>query len=109
MPTYQFLLQTTGICLDLGDGEAPAIGFYTSRRAKASNSKEAYRIVMGAMDADPELEDVFRSGHDAGLRPNTIAVETYIIPWWRAMLPWRKPGLVFYPDESDGNGDGPPE
>ena len=54
MPTYQFLLQTTGICLDMGDGEAPAIGFYTSRRAKAANSKEACRIVMAAMDADPE-------------------------------------------------------
>ena len=105
MPTYQFLLHTTGISLDMGDGEAPAIGFYTSRRAKASSAEEAYKIVMAAMDSDPDLEDVFSSGHDAGLRPKTMAEETYLIPWWRALLPWRKPGLAFYPDDPDGNND----
>jgi len=109
MPTYQFLLHTTGISLDLGDGEAPAIGFYTSRRAKASNSEEAYKIVMAEMDSDADLEDVFRSGYDAGLRPQTISEEAYVIPWWRAILPWRKPGMTLYadePDEPDDDGNG---
>lgn len=106
MPTYQFLLHTTDINLDMGDGEAPAIGFYTSRRATAPNSEEAYKIVMEAMDEDPALKDVFRSGHDAGLLPRTVTDQTYIIPWWRAILPWRKAGLTFYsydPDEDDGD------
>jgi hypothetical protein len=108
MPTYQFLLHTTGFKLDMGDGEPPAIGCYTSRRAKAANSEEAYRIVMAAMDTDPDLSDIFESGHDAGLRPRTVAEETYIIPWWRAMLPWRKPGLAFYPyDIDEGESDAP--
>ncbi|MCG8599215.1 MAG: hypothetical protein MI807_03645 [Verrucomicrobiales bacterium] len=106
MPTYQFLLHTTGISLDLGDGEEPAIGFYTSRRAKASSSEGAYKIVMAEMDSDPDLEDVFRSGHDAGLRPQTVSEATYIIPWWRAILPWSKPGLTLYSDDSDEDDDG---
>lgn len=105
MPTYQFLLHTTGISLDMEDGDAPAIGFYTSRRAQASCSEEAYKIVMREMDSDPDLEDVFRSGHDADLRPKTEVEETYLIPWWRALLPWRKPGLAFYPDDPDGDDD----
>lgn len=105
MPTYQFLLHTTGISLDLADGEEPAIGFYTSRRAKASSSEEAYEIVMAEMDSDPDLEDVFRSGHDAGRRPQTVSEQTYIIPWWRAILPWSKPGLMLYSDDSDEDDD----
>ena len=112
MPTYQFLLHTTGISLDMGDGEAPAIGFYTSRRALAPSSEEAYKIVMAAMDVDPDLKDIFSSGHDAELRPRTVTEETYIIPWWRAILPWRKPGLAFYPfntDEEDSNTPKTPE
>lgn len=106
VPTYQFLLHTTDINLDMGDGEAPTIGFYTSRRATAPNSEEAYKIVMEAMDVDPDLKDIFRSGHDAGLRPRTVTERTCIIPWWRAILPWRKAGLKFYsyePDEDDGD------
>jgi hypothetical protein len=106
MPTYQFLLHTTGISLDMGEGEAPAIGFYTSRRATAASSEEAYEIVKAAMDADPDLKDICASGHDAGLGPRTVTEETYIIPWWRTILPWRKPGLAFYPydpDEDDCN------
>lgn len=101
MPTYQFLLHTTGISFDMGDGDAPAIGFYTSRRATAPNSEEAYKMVMAAMDVDSDLKDIFKSGHEVGLRPRTVAEETYIIPWWRAIVPWRKPGLAFYPCDSD--------
>jgi hypothetical protein len=108
MPTYQFLLHTTGISLDMGDGEAPVFGFYTSRRAAASNAEEAYKIVMAAMDVDPDLKDIFTAAHDAGLRPRTVSEESYIIPWWRAILPWRKPGLAFYPyDPDDDNSDAP--
>lgn len=109
MPTYQFLLHTTGISLDMGDGEAPAIGFYTSRRATAPSSEEAYKIVMAAMDEDPELKDIFASGHDADLRPRTVAEQTYIIPWWRAILPWRKPGLAFYPYDPEEDDRKDPE
>lgn len=101
MPTYQFLLHTTGISLDMGDGEAPAIGFYTSRRATAPNSEGAYKIVMAAMDVDPDLKDIFTSAHHAGLHPRTVAEETYLIPWWRAVFPWRNPGLAFYPYDPD--------
>jgi hypothetical protein len=106
MPTYQFLLHTTGISLDMGDGEALAVGFYTSRRAAAPNSEEAYKIVMAAMDIDPDLKDIFTTAHESGLRPRTESEETYVIPWWRAILPWRKPGLAFYPydpEEDDSN------
>lgn len=107
MPTYQFLLHTTGIRLDMENGEPPAVGFYTSRRASASTSDEAYKKVMAAMDADPELEDVFRTAHAAGHRPRTVAEETYIIPWWRAILPWRKPALALYPYDPDEDEGGP--
>lgn len=100
MPTYEFLLHITGISLDIGDSEAPAIGFYTSRRANARSFEEACKIVMAAMDADPELKDIFASAYDAGLHPQTIAEVTYIIPWWRAILPLRKPGRAFYTDDS---------
>jgi hypothetical protein len=102
MPTYQFLLHSTGFTLDVGDGEPPAVGFYTSRRARASNSSEARKIVMAAMNDDPKLADIFASGHDAGLFPKTEVQEVYMIPWWRAILPWRKPGLAFYPEDSEG-------
>jgi len=101
MPTYQFLIHTTGIRLDTGEGESPAIGFYTSRRAKATSADEAYHKVMADMDADPDLKDIIQSGHDAGLRPRTVVEETYIIPWWRAILPWRRPGLALYPFDPD--------
>ncbi len=87
MPTYQFLLHTTGISLSTGEGEAPAIGFFTIRRARASNPDDARKMVLAAMDSDPDLEDVFRSGLDAGLRPRTMVEKTYLIPWWRALLP----------------------
>jgi hypothetical protein len=86
----------------VGDGEPPAVGFYTSRRARASNSSEARKIVMAAMNDDPKLADIFASGHDAGLFPKTEVQEVYMIPWWRAILPWRKPGLAFYPEDSEG-------
>lgn len=108
MPTYQFLLHTTGFKLDMGDGGPPVVGFYTSRRARAQNSNEAYKIVMAAMDDDPKLADIFASGHGAGLRPKTEVEETYIIPWWQAILPWRKPGLAFYPEDSEGEGSESP-
>lgn len=102
MPTYQFLLHTTGIKLDLGDDDdCPAIGFYTSRRVRAKNSQEAHDAIMAEMDADPKLADVFKSGHDAGLRPKTEVDKIYIIPWWRTILPWRKPGLALYTDDTD--------
>ena len=102
MPTYQFLLHTTGIRLDLGDDEdSPAIGFYTSRRARAKNSQEAYEAIMAKMDRDPDLIDVFKSGHNAGLRPKTEVEQTYIIPWWRSIIPWRNPGLSFYTNDTD--------
>ena len=101
MPTYQLLLHTTGIKLDLGDGDdSPAIGFYTSRRVRAENSKQAHDTIMEEMDADPKLADIFKPGHDAGLRPNTQVEEIYIIPWWRTILPWRKPGLAFYTEDA---------
>jgi hypothetical protein len=106
MKTYQFLLHTTSFRLDMGDGEPPAIGCYTSRRASAADSEKAYKVVMAALDADPDMADIFRSGHDAGLHPRTVAEETYIIPWWRTILPWRKPGLAFYPyDPNEDDGD----
>lgn len=102
MPTYQFLLHTTGIRLDVGDeGDGPAIGFYTSRRVRAKNSEDAYDAIMAMMDHDPDLTDVFKSGHDAGLRPKTEVEEVYLIPWWRSFLPWRKPGLAFYNADTD--------
>ncbi len=53
---------------------------------------------MASLDEDPELADVYKSGHDAGLRPKTEVEETYLIPWWRSIIPWRKPGLAFYAD-----------
>ncbi len=52
---------------------------------------------MAKMEGDPDLADIFKSGHDAGLRPRTVVEETYILPWWRTILPWPKPGLAFYP------------
>ncbi len=63
-------------------------------------------MVMASMDADPKLTEIFEAAHHAGLRPKTEIEETYLIPWWRAILPWRKPGLAFYPfdpDEDDSN------
>lgn len=109
MPTYEILLHTTGIRLDMGDGELPAIGFYTSRRATAPSSEEAEKIVIAEMDADPDMKAIFASGYDAGLRPQTVAEETYIIPWWRAFLPWRKPGRAFYPQDPDEDFSNTPE
>jgi hypothetical protein len=111
MPTYQFFLHTTGISVHMGDGEAPAIGFYTSRRAKAADSEAAFQIVMSAMEADPETEAVLRSGLGKGLRPETMVEEAYVVPWWLAILPWRKPGLAFYqddPEEGAEDADPPP-
>ena len=92
----------------MGDGVPPAVGFYTSRRSRAQNSNEAYKIVMAALDDDPNMADIFASGHGAGLRPKTEVEETYIIPWWRAILPWRKPGLAFYPEDSECEGSESP-
>lgn len=103
--TYQFLLHTTGIRLDFDDDTPTAIGFFTSRRAFASNSEEAYQIIMAAMDADPKLADIFESAYDAGLRPKTEVEEIYLIPWWRAILPWRRPGLALYPEDAEEETD----
>jgi hypothetical protein len=53
------------------------------------------------MDVDPQLADIFASGHAAGLRPKTEVEKIHVIPWWRAILPWRNPGLAFYADEDE--------
>lgn len=101
MPTYQFLLHTTGIRLEDAYGKPTAIGFFTSKRAYASSSEDAYKIVMASMDADPTLADIFESAHRAGLSPKTEVEEMYIIPWWRTILPWTKPGLALYSEDSE--------
>jgi len=101
MPTYEFLLHTTGIRLDLGNDGPPAIGFHTSRRIRAKNSQEACETIMALMEKDPDLADILRSGHEAGLRPATEVEDTCLIPWWKSILPWLKPGLAFYTDDPD--------
>ncbi len=102
MATYQFLLQTSGIrCNSDGENEIPAIGFYTSPRARAKNSAEAYRKIMAAMDGDQQLGKIIQGAHAAGLRPKTEAEKFYLIPWWKALLPWRNPGLNFSASDAD--------
>lgn len=100
MPVYQFMLHTTGI--RFGDGEgAPAIGFYSHRRASAANVDGAREKVMAAMDSDTELRDLIQSGHDAGLKPKTEVESIHLVPWWKAMLPWTQPGLCLYANDDD--------
>lgn len=101
MKTFQFLLHTTGILLKFEGDPGPAIGFYTNRRAKGSTYQEAFETAMGEFDSDPKITDIVQSGHDAGLRPKTEIEEYYIIPWYKAILPWKTPGLVFYDNEDD--------
>jgi len=99
MPTFQFLLHTSGIQVEIEGDPIPAIGFFTSRRARAATSEEAFDMVMRAFDTDSKLTDIFQTAHDAGLRPKTDVEEVYLIPWWKAILPWKERGLCFYPPE----------
>jgi len=99
MPTYQFLLHTSGIQLSVDNGESYARGFLTSRRAKAKSVDVAFDIVMKGYNSDPKISEIISFGYEAGLQPQTEVEETYIIPWWRTILPWKKPGLAFYEDE----------
>lgn len=102
MPTFAFLLHTTGILLDGEDaGDAPAIGFYSWRRARGKTSREAYDAVMAAMDRDPKLKDIIRSAHAAGLRPKTVVDQSYRLPWWKALLPWREQALMLYAKDDE--------
>ena len=71
MPTFQFLLRTSGIRVEFDDDTKPAIGFYTSCRARAGTSEQAFQKAMNSFDTDRKLADIFQSAHDAGLRPNT--------------------------------------
>ncbi|RYD46377.1 MAG: hypothetical protein EOP85_07570 [Verrucomicrobiaceae bacterium] len=98
------MLHTTGILLEGSEGEKPCIGFYSWRRARGTTSREAYDAAMAAMDDDPGLRDIIVAAHEAGLQPQTVAEKTYEIPWWRAFLPWREPGLYLY-SEDDGDSD----
>ena len=85
----------------MSDGEPPIVGFYTSRRARAPNSSEARKIVMAAMHGEPRVAEIFLLGQGAGLHPKTDVQEMHVIPWWRTILPWRKPGLAFYQEDSE--------
>ena len=96
MKTFQFRLHTTEISLRLDDESDPAIGFYTIRRAKGTTYQEAFKKIMDEFDSDEKITGIIQTGHDAGLRPTTEVEDYWIVPWYRAILPWEKPGLVFY-------------
>ncbi|MDF1816763.1 MAG: hypothetical protein P1V20_31460 [Verrucomicrobiales bacterium] len=99
MPTFQFLLHTAGIRVEFEDDPVPAVGFYTSRRASAATSEEAFEKIMQSFDTDPKLVYIFQEAHEAGLTPLTEIEEIYRIPWWKTLLPWKKPGICLYPAE----------
>lgn len=101
MPTFQILLHTSDIRMVLDEDPTPCIGFYTSRRAKAQSTDEAFQKIMKDFDADPEMRDIFQTAHRQGLRPKTEIEEVYLIPWWKALLPWKPPGLCFYPAKDE--------
>ncbi len=102
MPTFQILLHTTGIHMEVGEeSSTPCIGFYTSRRANAETSGEAFEKIMKEFDTDPEMRDIFVSAHHHGLRPKTEIEKVFIIPWWKAIFPWKLPGLCFYHADED--------
>lgn len=101
MPTFQILLHTSDIHMELDQGPTPCIGFYTSRRASAQSSDEAFQKIMKEFDADPKMQDIFQTARDRGLRPKTEIEEVYLIPWWKTLFPWKPPALVFYPPEDE--------
>jgi hypothetical protein len=106
MPTFQILLHTSDIHVELDQGPTPCVGFYTSRRASAQTSDEAFQKIMKEFDADPKMQDIFQTAHDHGLRPKTEIEEVYLIPWWEALFPWKSPALFFYPAEDAVNSKG---
>ena len=99
MPTFQFLLHTSGIQLEFEGDASPAIGFYSVARIKARNWEEGFETLMTHLDEDPEMKELLQSGHNAGLQPKTEIEEYFVVPWFRSILPWKPPGRVFY--ESD--------
>jgi hypothetical protein len=99
MPTFQLLLHTTDIRVELDGDPIPCIGFYTSRRAKARTSEEAFEQIMKEFDTDPEMLDLFQAAHEQGL--------VILIPWWKAILPWKTPGLIFYPADEENDFEHP--
>lgn len=101
MPTYQFLIHTKNLKVDFGDGEISGVGFYTSRRASANSEEEARLIVVEAMEEEPKIGQLLATAREVGLCPETEIEEMVQLPWWRAILPSRKPGLAFYVDEED--------
>jgi hypothetical protein len=101
MPTYQLLLHTSGINCLIDGSDSPAIGFYTTCRAVADTQDDAFRVIMDQFDSDPKIMDLIQSGYDAGLKPMTELQEVYKIPWYKSILPWTMPGLVFYDSDDE--------
>lgn len=91
--------------MELEKNPIPCIGFFTSRRATAQTLEEAFQKIMAGFDADPDMQDIFQTAHDRGLRPKTEMEEAYLIPWWKAMFPWKPPELCFYPPSEDGDSE----
>ncbi len=102
MKTFQFLLHVSGIAIEFGDGDdSKAIGFYTARRAKGATPELAFKALRSALEADPKVSEIMDSARASGLTPRLEVDEVHPVPWWRALLPWRDPGLAFYPADDD--------
>jgi len=105
MPTFQILLHTSDIYVEVEDDAVPCIGFFTNRRATAPTSEEAFQKIMEGLDTDPEMQDIFQKAHDRGLRPKTSIVDVHLIPWWKTFFPWKPPGLIFYVSDEDAGSE----
>ena len=105
MPTFEFHLQTSDIFVQVDGDPTPYVGFYTRRRSSGRTTEEAFEKVMKDFDAEDKLRDIFASAYEVGLCPETVVEQARKIPWLLAILPWKKPGLLFYPADQDNIDD----
>jgi hypothetical protein len=101
MKTFELLLHTTGIHYQVdGTGnQSPALGYHAVCRAKAPDPEEAMNVVLEKFRTDPDLIAIAESGKRAGLKPKTEVEVIHQVPWWKIILPWKMPGLIFYDKE----------
>jgi len=101
MTTFEVLVHVSGFRLEVGGDGGAATGFFTRRRVKAGSPEDARKLALAAMMAEPEMEELRNSALRDGLSPEAEVEEIARVPPWRAILPWRQPGRIFYSEEEE--------
>jgi hypothetical protein len=93
--TYAVRIEGTGINFPAEEGAAPAIGFFTTRRVKASSLTDAPDLALQLILSEWASSGEYGPGN-SGQPPHLVVEETWKIGALRALLGRKPGGYSFY-------------